>query len=160
LKREASILAHSLRAVALVITTVSLVTFVTAGYSAYAEVSNVTSILGGSSPTSAIVAKIIVHASATFIYLNVTLENKGFYPINLTLSCRQPVTDGIACTSPSITVLPGQSQTLHLMITVANYSQLPVESLQVSGQMKVALEPFGSVTLTVNLGTLIARGGA
>ena len=41
MKREPSILAHSLRAVVLVITLVSLVTFSTVGYTAYADVSDV-----------------------------------------------------------------------------------------------------------------------
>ena len=56
MKREPSILAHSLRAVALVITLVSLVTFSTVGYTAYADVSDVLNTVGGGAPTSAITA--------------------------------------------------------------------------------------------------------
>lgn len=159
MKREPSILASSLRAVALVITLVSLVTFSTVGYSAYVDVSNVINTVGGGSPTSAITANTVVQGSAATVYLNVTLANKGLYPISLSLTCLPPGASGITCTSPSIRVLPGQSQTLHFVMTVRNYPQFVAGGSHVDGQVVVALEPFASISVTVNLGTLVARGG-
>jgi hypothetical protein len=159
LKREPSILAHSLRAVVLVIILVSLVTFSTVGYTAYADVSNVLNTVGGGAPTSAITAKTVVQGSVAIVYLNVTLANKGLYPILLSLTCLPPEESGISCTSPSIRVLPGQSQTLHFTMTVENYVQSAAEGLHVDGQVKVALEPFASIAVAVDLGSLIAQGG-
>ena len=160
MKREPSILAHSLRVVALIIILVSLVTFTTVGYSVYADVSSLTNTLGGRSPNSAINAKTVVKGSAATVYLNVTLANTGLYPTHLSLICLPPVESGITCTSPSITVLPGKSQTLHFMMTVENYPQSAAGGLHVDGQVEVALEPFASMNLTVDLGDLLARGGA
>ncbi|MGD1054625.1 MAG: hypothetical protein ABR867_00875 [Nitrososphaerales archaeon] len=159
MKREPSIMASSLRAVALVITLVSLVTFSTVGYTAYADVSNVLNTVGGSAPTSAITAKTVIQGSAALVYLNVTLANKGLYPITLSLTCLPPEGSGIVCTSPSITVLPGQSQTLRFVMTVENYTQSGAGSLRVDGQVEVALEPFASIAAAVDLGSLIAKGG-
>jgi hypothetical protein len=159
LKREPSILARSLRAVTLVIALVSLITFSTVGYTVYADVSNVFNTVRGGAPTSAITAKTVVQDSAELVYLNVTLANKGLYPIILSLACLPPERNGITCTSPSITVLPGQSQTLHFMMTVENYSQSAAGGLHVDGQVVVALEPFASIAVTVDLGNLVAQGG-
>jgi hypothetical protein len=159
LKREPSILARSLRVVALVITVVSLFTFSTVGYTAYAGVSNVISIVGGSSPTSAITAKTVIQGSAATVYLNVTLANNGFYPIAISLTCLPPGGSGITCTSPSITLPPGQSQTLNFTMTVENYSQFILAGRHVDGQLVVALEPFASITVAVDLGSLVTLGG-
>jgi len=159
LKRETSILARSLRAVALAITLVSLVTLSTVGYTAYADVSNVLNTVGGGGPTSAVTAKTVVRGSAAIVYLNVTLASKGLYPIILSLICLPPEGSGITCTSPSITILPGQSQTLHFMMTVENYTQSTAEGLHVDGRVEVGLEPFASIVVAVDLGSLVAQGG-
>lgn len=160
MKREPSILARSLRAVALVITLVVVVSFATIGYTVYADVSNVVSTIGGGSQTSLVASKTVVQGSAAVDYLNVTLANKGLYPIALSLSCLSPAESGITCTSPSITVLPGQSQTLQFMMTVQNYSQIAAGGLHVDGQVVVALEPFASIAVAVDIGNLTARGGS
>jgi hypothetical protein len=158
LKREPSILASSLRSVALVITLVSIVTLSTFGYSAYADVSNVISIVGGGLPTASITAETVVQGSAATVYLNVTLANKGLYPISLSLTCLPPGGSRITCNSPSIMFLPGQSRTLHFVMTVENYSQIIAGNIHVDGQVVVALEPFASITVAVDLGNLVARG--
>ncbi len=158
MNHEPSILASSLRAVALVITVVSLVTLCTVGYSAYADASNIVNTVGGGSPTSAIATRIVIEGSAATVYLNVTLANKGYYPISLSLTCLPQSGSGISCTSPSIRVLPGQSQTLHFVMMVGNYPQFVAEGMHADGQVVVTLEPFASVTVAVNLGTLVTRG--
>jgi hypothetical protein len=160
LTREPSVLAYSLRAVALVITLVSVVTLFTVGYTAYVDASNVLNTVSGGSQTSAIAAKTVVQGLTAIVYMNVTLANSGLYPVVLSLVCLPSSGSGIICTSPSITVLPGQSQTLHFMMTVENYSQTLARGLHVDGQVKVAMEPFVSINLAVDLGTLIAGGGA
>ena len=143
---------------ALVIILVSLVTLSTVGYSAYADVSNVVNTIGGSQ-TSTITAKTVIQGSAATVYLNVTLANKGLYPIVLSLACLPPSGSGITCTSPSIMVLPGQSQTLHFVMTVENYPQFVAGGKHIDGQVVVTLEPFASITVAVDLGTLVAQGG-
>jgi hypothetical protein len=88
-----------------------------------------------------------------------TLANKGLYPIILSLTCIPTKESRIICTSPSITVLPGQSQTLRFVMTVENYTQSGAGSLRVDGQVEVALEPFASIAVAVDVGTLAAQGG-
>ena len=144
---------------ALVITLVSIVTFSTVGYSAYAEVSYVLNTVNGGQPTSAVTAKTVVQGSTATVYLNATLANRGLYPITISLACLPAEESGIACTSPSITILPGQSQALRFVMTIENYSQSAAGVLHVNGQVDVALVPFASVSVAVDLGTLIARGG-
>ncbi|MGD0396955.1 MAG: hypothetical protein ABSB26_08655 [Nitrososphaerales archaeon] len=158
MKHEPSILVSSLRAVALVITLVSIVTLTTVGYSAYADVSNVINTVGGGSPATTITSETVVQGSAATVYLNVTLANRGLYPVSLSLTCLPPGGSGIACTSPSIIFLPGQSQTLQFVMTVENYSQFVAGKMRVDGQVIVTLEPFASITVAVDLGTLVARG--
>ena len=143
---------------ALAITLVVLVSFATVGYTVYADVSNVVNTVGGSAATSLVTTTTVVQGSATVFYLNVTLTNTGLYPIIITLVCQSSAGIQIVCTSPSVTVLPRQSQTLHFIMTAQNYSQSAAGGLHVDGQMEVVLEPFASVNLTVDLGTLVARG--
>jgi hypothetical protein len=143
----------------MIITLVSLVTFTTVGYSVYVDASNAARVLGGNSHTSAITAKIVIRESVATVYLNVTLANDGLYPIVLSLACLPQNMSGISCSSPTITVLPGQTQTLHFTMTVENYTQSAPKDLRIHGRVKVVLEPFASIALTVDLGTLLARGG-
>lgn len=144
---------------AVAIALVSFVTFSTVGYTVYADVSNVLDTVGGGTPTSAITARTVAQGSAATVYLNVTLANKGLYPIILSLTCLPTKESGIICTSPSITVLPGQSQTLHFVMTAENYTQSAARGLHVDGQVEVTVEPFGSIAVAVDLGALIAQGG-
>lgn len=137
---------------------VSLITFSTVGYSAYADVSNVLNTVGGSSSTSAITTKAVVQGSTEVVYLNVTLANGGLYPVDLSLACLPSDGNGIACTSPSASVLPGQSQTLHFVMTIDNYTQALAGAPRIDGQLEVTLVPFASINLTVDLGSLITRG--
>ena len=145
---------------ALAITLVVLVSFATVGYTVYADVSNVVNTIGGSAATSLVTTTTVVQGSATVFYLNVTLANKGLYPVALSMSCLPPIESGITCNSPSITISPGQSQTLQFTMRVQNYSQIAAGGLHVDGQLVVALEPFASIAVAVNIGNLTARGGA
>lgn len=160
MNREPSILASSLRAVALVITLAVFISLVTIGYTVYADVPNVVNAVRGGAPTSLVATKAVVQGSATVFHLNVTFSNKGLYSIALSLSCLPPEESGISCTSPSITVPPGQSQTLQFTMTVQNYSQIAAGGLHVDGQMVVSLKPFISIAVAVDIGNLTAQGGA
>ena len=160
MKREPSLIAHSFRALALVIMLVSLVAFSTVAYTAYADVSNVLDTVGNNTHTAAISSRTVVEGSGATVYLNVTLSNKGLYPIELSMACLPASGSGIACTSPSVTILPGQSQTLHLVMTIASYSQVLGGGLHVNGRVEAILEPFASINMTFDLGGLVAVGGA
>ena len=156
--REPSLLARSLRAVALAITMVALTTFSTVGYSAYVGVGSVIGTLGGDPQTPALAASTVVHGLDATVYLNVTLANEGLYPIELSMICLPQVDSRITCNSPTITVPPGESRTLSFEMTVENYSQVVTPNLRVDGQVKVSLDPFASVSARVDLGALAARG--
>ncbi len=158
MKREPSPLGNSLRSVALVITLVSFVTFSTIGYSAYADLTNVLNTVHSGASSPAISSRTVIQGSAANVYLNVTLENGGLYPVALSLSCSPSAGSGTSCNSPTINVMPGQSQTLHFVMTLQNYSQSLADGLQIDGQVQVSLEPFASVNVSVNLGSLISGG--
>jgi len=158
LKPEPSFLAHSLRALTLTITLVTLVALSTVGYTICVNVSDTLNLIGGNSRTPAITAETVIQDSTATFYLNVTFTNNGFYPVGLSLTCIPPNGSGIACDSPSIAVLPGQSKTLHFVMTEGNSTQGLVSHLHIDGMMEVTLKPFASIDLAVDLGSLISRG--
>jgi hypothetical protein len=153
--------ARSLRAVGLAITLVSLVAFSTLIYSAYTDVTTIFSTLGSGSGSSAITARELVQGSTATIYLNVTMQNKGLYPIMMAISCPNSQGANVTCNSPSITVAPGMNQTLHFVMAIKDFSQTQggTSNIHVNGTVLLALEQFASITVAVDLGSLAHQGG-
>jgi hypothetical protein len=154
--------ARSLRAVGLAITLVSLVAFSTIIYSAYTDVSTIFSTLGSGSGSSAIAAREVVQGSTATIYLNVTMQNKGLYPIMMAISCLNSQGANVTCNSPSVTVAPGMKQTLHFVMVISGFSRTQggtSNNIHVNGTVLLALEQFASITIAVDLGSLVQQGG-
>ena len=157
MKTERSTAARSLRAVALAITLVSVVTFSAVIYSAYTDVSSILNVSKQGSP--AITARTVIQGSSATVYVNATLSNGGFFPLSVSLSCKsaQP---NVTCTPGSISVAPGQSATLRFQMTVADISQISSSTgLKVNGTLEASLVPFASVSVAFNLGSLYNGGG-
>jgi hypothetical protein len=157
LKTERSTAARSLRAVALAITLVSVVTFAAVGYSAYMDISSILNVSKQGSP--AITARTVVQGNSATVYVNATISNGGLFPLSVSLSCKSSQPD-VTCTPGSISVAPGQNATLKFQMTVADVSQISSSSpLQVNGTLEASLVPFASVSVGFNLGSLYNGGG-
>lgn len=158
MKREHTTAAGSLRAVALAITVVSVVTFVAVGYSAYSDVSGVQNV--SQSGSHAVTARTVTQGNSATVYINATIANGGLLPLMVSLSCQgsQP---GVSCTTGSVTVSPGENGTLRFQMTVANVSQFGsnLSGLHVNGTLMGELIPFASISVTFDLGSLLGSGG-
>lgn len=157
MKTEHTTAAGSLRAVALAITVVSIVTFVAVGYSAYSDVSGVISV--SRSGSSAVTAKTVTSGNSATLYLNASIANGGLLPLKVSLSCQsQP---NITCTPGSLTLAPGQSGVLKFQLTIANATQFGSNpsSLHINGTLIAELVPFATLTVGVDLGSLLSGGG-
>jgi hypothetical protein len=154
--------ARSLRAVGLAITLVSVVAFSTIVYSAYADVSTIFSTLGSGSGSSAIAAREVVRGSTATVYLNVTMQNKGLYPVMMAISCLDSQGAKVTCNSPSVTVAPGTKQTLHFVMAINDFRTQGGTSnnnIHVNGTVLLALDQFASISIAVDLGSLAHQGG-
>ena len=157
MKREHTTAARSLRAVALAITLVSVVTFAAVGYSAYADVSSVLNVSQTGSP--AISARTVTQGDTATVYVNVTISNEGLLPLEVAISCQGGA--GIACVTGSVTVPPGQRGTLTFQMTIEGASQFSSNpsALHINGTIRAELVPFAALSASLDLGSLFTPGG-
>ncbi len=148
-----------MRAVSLAITLVSIVTFATVAYSAYSDYSGVIDI--SRAGTAAVTSKTVVQGTSATVYLNATIPNKGLLPIQVSIACSQNQS-GITCLTANMTIGPGQVETVHFQMTIANFASLQSNpgGFHVNGTLKVELVPFASISASIDIGTLVHQGGA
>jgi len=157
LKSERSTAAGSLRAVALAITLVSVVTSAAVVYSAYADVSNVLTVSQKGSP--AITAVTLVRGNSATVFVNASISNGGLLPLEVSLSC-QALQPNVTCTPGSVSVAPGRSAVLKFQMTVADVTQISsATGLHVNGTLKASLVPFASLSVSTDFGSLYTAGG-
>lgn len=156
MKSESSTAARSLGAVSLAITLVSLAAFSSIAYSAWADINGVIGTVGQGPRSSAIVAETVTRGNSITLYLNVTVSNKGLYPLTVGLTCQPSSTAKLTCQPASAIIPPAGQSTLHFSMTVLNASQT---SIQANGTLSVTLQPFASVDVGLNLGSMLNRGG-
>jgi hypothetical protein len=147
-----------MRAVGLVITLVTVVTFASVVYSAYSVASGVVSL--GQKGSQAIQVGSSLHGSSATIDINATLSNSGLLPLSLSASC-SGLRAGISCSQASLTILPHQQGTLRFQVFIANATQFVANpsGLHVNGTIRAELVPFASLSVTVDIGQLLAPGG-
>ncbi len=158
MKPERSTAAGSLRGVALAITLVSILTFATVVYSAYADYSGVLN--ASRTGTSAFTGETVVQGSSLALLLNATVSNKGLLPLQVSVSC-EPEQTNVSCDPATITVGPGEVGTLHFRMTIANFTQILSGSggFHVNGTMSFELVPFAGLSVSLDLGSLVRLGG-
>ena len=156
MKSEPSTAARSLGAVSLVITLVSLAAFSSIAYSAWADINGVIGTAGQGSRSPAMVAETVTRGNSITLYLNVTVSNKGLYPLTIGLTCQPSSTTKLMCQPASVIIPPAGQGTLHFSVTALNASQ---SSIKANGTLSVTLQPFASVDFGVNLGSMLNRGG-
>ena len=156
MKREPSTVARSLRAVSLVITLVSLVAVASIAYSGFADISGVLGVVGQNPGSSGVATKTVTQGTSTTVYLNVTVPNDGLYPLTIGLSCQPSggITQ-VTCITAGVTIPPGGQQILHFAVTVPS-SAAP--NIHANATLAVALEPFASFSIVIDLGRLVSRG--
>jgi hypothetical protein len=160
LKREPTTAARSLRAVGLAITLVSIVTFSTFAYSAVADFQSfLGSLQSGSGP--AITGSATLQGSTLLLDLNVTAQNQGLYPLSITLACSSDQSQGATCNNANMTILPGQTSTIVLLMSVPNATQYTTDGkqLHINGSATLVLEPFASVNVGEDWGSFFRPGG-
>jgi hypothetical protein len=139
-----------------VITVVSLVAFSSIAYSAWADINGVIGTVGQGPRSPAVAAETVTRGNSITLYLNVTVSNKGLYPLTIGLTCQPSSTTKLMCQQASVIIPPAGQSTLHFSMTVLNASQ---PSIQANGTLSVTLQPFASVYVGVNLGSMLNQGG-
>ncbi len=154
---ERSTAARSLRAVALVITLVSVVSFSALGYSAYSVASGLLGSLQQGS--SSVTVKEVQNGSSATLYVNATVLNSGLFPLRLSASCN-PAQSGITCSPASVTVSPGGSGQLRFQVRVDNTSSLQggAVGLHVNSTIGAEIVPWASLNVTLDLSQFLNRG--
>ena len=157
MKPVPSIASSSLRAVALAITLVSVVTFSAVLYSAYADFNGIVNNVQSGSH-NIIVTPVTSGDSAT-LYVNATIPNDGLLPLQVSIACTstQP---GVTCNQASMTVPPKLTGQLKFQVSVADISQLQngLSGLQVNGTITAELVPFASISATIDVGSFLRQG--
>lgn len=140
----------------LAVTLIVLIVIGTVIYSAYEDYTAVRPYLSGSQGP---VGTAQVVGDSEVITLNITLPNRGFYTLNVSVSCSSP-NSNIVCQNASLAVPAGQQGVLRFKMTVVNLQQYTSSGSQrINGTVAISLEPFVSLSVGVNFGGLIGTGG-
>ena len=162
MKTEPSLAERSLRSTSLAIALLSIMVFSTLAYSAYADASGVLKVFGNSSSAAPVRVTTTTQGNTTEVTFDVTLQNNGLYPIEVSGSC--PSTPGglnATCSMPTTAIAPGQSTSFNFTLSLSALtlqSRAADEPLYVD--FTVALAPFVSLSITANLASFVEAGGA
>jgi hypothetical protein len=159
LKREPSTAARTLRAVSLVITLISILTFVTLAYSGYEDVAPLVQGASGGPPPIA-VSPPQSNGQTSTIFVNVTLHNGGLYPIGVSIACSSQ-TNGTSCSDVAASVVPGQTQVIHFSVTTQNSNLGQGGSFpNIIVSVQLSLVPFLTLSVTINPAALAGGGSS
>ncbi len=150
---------RSLRAVSLAITLVSLVAFSSIAYSAYADYNATVGALKPGSQGSAIAVRTVTAGDTVTLYVNVTVPNRGLYTIGVGLSCVPGGALKVACSNAEVSIPPGATQVLQFMAVASNVSS-PQQLAPLKGNLSLSLSSFASLSIVVDLGSMVAGGTA
>lgn len=161
MKSEPTTAGRSLRTVSLAITLISIITFTTLVYSAYEDIGGILGLFGGQTTPNPPTLQTVVSGNTALIELNLSISNRGLYPVSLRISCAPPPGLPVSCQLAQATVGQGNTQGLHLIIMVSDIAGL--KSIAAGGQgihlnatATASLEPFASVSANFDLGSILA----
>ena len=130
-----------------------MVAFSTLLYSVYEDYNGA---LGAVTPSSrAVASKVTVSGASATLQLNVTVPNAGLYPIGVSLYCARSLPAGTSCTGASVTVPPGGNRTLVVSLTAPLDGGSAPDLTGVKGNLTISLIPFASMTIGMDLGSLV-----
>jgi len=147
-----------LRGVTVAVTLVVLLVVGTVVYSAYEDYSAVRAELAGGSQQAVGLAEL--RGSSETVSMNITVPNRGVYPLNVTLACSYP-TPNVVCQRTSVDVSPGGEGVLRFRMTVANLSQFESSGNRaINGTVAISMTPFVGLTVWTDFGGFVKQGGA
>ena len=148
----------ALRGVTIAVALIVLIVIGTVAYSVYEDYSAVRPELAGGSQQA--VGAAVLRGSTETVSINITVPNRGLYPLNVTLNCDYP-TANVVCQRTSVDVSPGGQGVLRFRMTVLDVSQFESSSNHViNGTVAISMEPFVSLTIGTNFTRFINPGGA
>jgi hypothetical protein len=148
----------ALRGVTVAIALVVLLVVGTVAYSAYEDYSAVKAELAGGSQQA--VGAAVLRGSTETVSINITVPNRGIYPLNVTLSCDYP-TSNVVCQRTSVDVSPGAEGVLRFRMIVSDLSLFENSGNRVvNGTVAISMTPFVGLTVGTDFGGFVKSGGA
>lgn len=148
---------RALQAISITLTLVVLLVIGTIGYSGYMDYRGVASELG-SGNSSLVSGKITNQGSGGVLTLNITIPNQGVYALEVSVSCDAKSLN-VTCDQASVNVPAGQQGVLRFRMTIGNIAAYEASAnKRINGTVAIQLEPFASVSVGVDLGSLIRQG--
>lgn len=155
LKRKAPTGIKLLRLVTVLITLLVILVLGSIVYSVYEDYTAFTSNLNGAQ----FAGKAVLQGSSETITMNVTVPNKGVYPLSVAVAC-SPRTTNVVCQPAEVVVQPGQQGVLRFRLTVANVQQfLSSGDHRIDGTVTMELVPLSTLSVSVDFGGFIKSGG-
>jgi hypothetical protein len=148
----------ALRGVTIAIALIVLLVVGSVVYSAYEDYSAVKAELAGGSQQA--VGAAVLRGSTETVSINISVPNKGLYPLNVTLTCNYP-TSNVVCQRTSVDVSPGGEGVLRFRMIVSDVSQFESSGNQViNGTVAISMTPFVGLTVGTDFGGFVKTGGA
>jgi len=157
LRTGTSTVKGSLRAVAIIITVISLITFSTIGYSIYREYQS----LSAPGSLGAINASAVVKGTSVVFSVNGKIPNSGLYPIDLSFSVSAESQGEVIARSASagVRLMPGEQKPVNLtsridLFSLSNVTNpqrflLNQSTISLLTTLHAGLEPFASISIGV-----------
>ena len=142
-----------LRTVSIIITLVLFAVLGTVIYSAYSEYNiAMNEFKGGQGITSTT----SMQGVSEVAIVNVTVPNKGWYDLNVTVSCPGlPAGSGAYCERGSVTVSPGGEDVLTFHVVVQDLSVFLGGNREINATVSITMVPFASLSFGINLGNYL-----
>ena len=146
----------TLRIVSIALTIMVVLVIGSIGYSAYMDYQGVADELH-TAPNSLASGTVTTEGQSGVVSINITIPNKGMYTLDVSVSCSSS-DPNVVCQQASVSIPPGQSDTLRFRMTLVNYTEFLQSDMNVRGNVTIQLEPMASLSVGVNLGSLIRQG--
>jgi hypothetical protein len=157
MKRKTPAGIRVLRVISIAITIVVMLLIGSVVYSAYEDYSGVTRDFG-SSGSGQVTA--VQQGTAELVSLNVTIPNKGLFTLNVTVTCTDQ-NPNIACDRATVSVPPGGQDVLRFHMTIKDVAAYQASAdHRINGTVTVELVPYTSLSVGVDLASLVNQGGA
>ena len=156
-KRKTPMGIWALRGITVAVALIVLLVIGSVVYSAYEDYSAVKAELAGGSQQA--VGAAVLRGTTETVSINITVPNKGLYPLNVTISCDYP-TSNVMCQRTSVDVAPGGEGVLRFRMTVFDISQFENSvSKVINGTVAISMTPFVGLTVGTDFGGFVKTGG-
>jgi uncharacterized protein (UPF0333 family) len=158
LKRKTPKGIWALRAVTISLAVVVIIVVGTVVYSGYEDYTALRAELAGG--TQQAVGRAVLQGSTETVSINITVFNRGLYPLDVSLTCYYP-TSNVLCQPADVNVPAGEQGVLSFRMTVFDLPQFESSGDHViNGTVAVTMAPFVSLTIGTDFGGFVSSGGA